>query len=79
MIGYLVGVLVVAVPTTFAVAPMRGSWIRGQISWRLGLQLNELPFVGAAWIVADTALAVLDGHPATLTGVVGLVLAGILY
>lgn len=77
MIGYLIGVLVIAVPTASALAPMRGSWIRGQVSWRLGFQVNELPFVAAAWLLADTALAVWDGNVATPGGLAALVVAAL--
>jgi acetyl esterase/lipase len=65
MVGFLVSILVVAVPTALAVAPMRGSWTRGQISWRLGMQINELPFVGAAWVAVNTALAAWQGNLTT--------------
>ncbi|HEU5267898.1 MAG TPA: alpha/beta hydrolase [Jatrophihabitans sp.] len=75
MIGYLVSVLLLTVPTALALAPMRGSWTRGQVSWRLGFQVNELPFVAAAWLLAATALAALDGNLATPMGATALVLA----
>jgi acetyl esterase/lipase len=77
VIGYLVAVVVVAVPTAFALAPMRGSWTRGQVSWRLGFQINELPFVAAAWLLASTALAIAGGTLATPAGAATLVLAGL--
>jgi acetyl esterase/lipase len=76
-VGYLLGVLLVAVPTACAVAPMRGSWTRGQVSWRLGFQVNELPFVAAAWLLAATALAIVDGPFDTPVAAVALVLAGL--
>ncbi|WP_200901128.1 alpha/beta hydrolase [Nostocoides japonicum] len=68
MVGYLVSVVILAVPTALALAPMRGSWTRGQLSWRLGFQINELPFVAAAWLLASTALAIWDGNLATPVG-----------
>jgi acetyl esterase/lipase len=75
MIGYLVSVIVVVVPTALALAPMRGSWTRGQVSWRLGFQVNELPFVAAAWLLASTILAISNGTLATPVGAAALVLA----
>jgi hypothetical protein len=53
-VGYLVGVLVVAVPTLFALAPQRSV---PNLSFRLGLLINELPILGLYWLVFDTALA----------------------
>ncbi len=75
MIGYLVSVIILAVPTAMALTPMRGSWTRGQVSWRLGFQVNELPFLAAAWLIASTALAVWDGNLETAVGAVALGLA----
>src|SRR5215472_1884320 len=75
MIGYLVSVVVVAVPTALALAPLRGSWTQGQVSWRLGFQVNELPFVAAAWLLAWTILAVTTGTLAGPVEVPALVLA----
>lgn len=75
MIGYLVSVVILAVPTAMALAPMRGSWTRGQVSWRLGFQVNELPFLAAAWLIASTALAIWDGNLETAVGAVALGLA----
>jgi acetyl esterase/lipase len=53
-VGYLVGVIVVAVPTLFALAPLRSV---PNLSFRLGLLLNEVPILGCWWLVIDTALA----------------------
>ena len=41
-VGYLVGVIVVAVPTLFALAPLRSV---PNLSFRLGLLLNEVPIL----------------------------------
>ena len=57
-VGYLVGVLVVAVPTLFALAPLRSV---PNLSFRLGLLINELPILGLYWLVLDTALAFAQG------------------
>jgi acetyl esterase/lipase len=53
-VGYLVGVLVVAIPTLFALVPLRSVPKR---SFRLGLLLNEVPIIGFYWLLFDTALA----------------------
>ena len=53
-VGYLVGVIVIAVPTLFALVPLRSV---PNLSFRLGLLLNEVPILGFYWLVIDTALA----------------------
>ena len=53
-VGYLVGVLVVALPTLFALAPRRGA---PNLSFRLGLLLNEVPIIACYWLPFDTILA----------------------
>ncbi|HEX3929787.1 MAG TPA: alpha/beta hydrolase [Nocardioides sp.] len=75
MVGYVVSILVVAIPTALAVAPLRGSWRLGQISWRLGMQINEVPVVGMVWVVGDTAFAAWQGSVTSPSGATGLVLA----
>jgi len=60
-IGYLVAVALVTWCTLFALAPMRGGWIRGRLSWMFGFILNELPFVAFAWLLASTLLAIAQG------------------
>jgi acetyl esterase/lipase len=53
-VGYLVGVIVVALPTLFALVPLRSV---PNLSFRLGLLLNEVPIIGFYWLLFDTALA----------------------
>ena len=50
-VGYLVPVIVVAIPTLFALVPLRSV---PNLSFRLGLLLNELPFVGFFWLLCST-------------------------
>jgi hypothetical protein len=57
-IGYLIGVVVVALPTLFALAPQRAL---PNVSFRLGLLLNEVPIIGFYWLVIGTAPAILQG------------------
>jgi hypothetical protein len=49
-----VGVIVVALPTLFALVPQHSV---PNLSFRLGLLLNEVPIVGFYRLVFDTALA----------------------
>jgi hypothetical protein len=53
-VGYLVGVGLVALPTLFALVPRRSS---PNLSFRLGLLLNEVPIAGRCWLLVWTALA----------------------
>jgi hypothetical protein len=57
-VGYLVGVLVVAVPALFALAPQRS----------VPNLINELPILGLYWLVFDTALAFAQGDIDTAGG-----------
>ena len=50
-VGYLVSVALV---TLFALVPLGAV---GNLSFRLGLLLNEVPILGFYWLVADTSLA----------------------
>jgi acetyl esterase/lipase len=57
-IGYLVTTGLMAVLTLFALAPRRRRQAsRSNLSYWLGLLVNELPFVSFAWLAASTALA----------------------
>ena len=76
-LGYLITVVVPAAATAAALAPLRGSWILGQISWRLGFQLNELPMIVAAWLLATTSLAAAQGDLGSPGGIAGATLAGL--
>jgi acetyl esterase/lipase len=73
-VGYLVGVLVVVLPTLFALVPQRSV---PNLSFRLGLLINEVPILGVYWLVIDTALAFAQGDINTAGGwtTVGLAVA----
>jgi acetyl esterase/lipase len=73
-IGYLVGVLVVALPTLFALVPQRSV---PNLSFRLGLLINEVPIVGFYWLVIDTALAFVQGDINTAGGWAAVGLAAV--
>ncbi|GAA3130345.1 acetyl esterase/lipase [Kribbella aluminosa] len=74
-IGYLWSVAVPAIAVMLALAPLRRTWALGQLSWRLGFQVNELPFLVALWVTAATAQAAVQGDLATVVGLVGASLA----
>ena len=42
-IGYVIAIVVAAVPTGAALLPPPRSWTLGQVCWRLAFQVNELP------------------------------------
>jgi len=57
-VGYLVSVGLVALGTLFALVPLRSL---GNLSFRLGLLLNEVPIAGFSWLLIWTSLAVVQG------------------
>jgi acetyl esterase/lipase len=57
-VGYLVSVVLIAVPTLFALAPQRAL---PNVSFRLGLLINEVPIIGLYWLVIGTTPAILQG------------------
>lgn len=73
--GYLVAVLVVAVPTLFAVAAPRRKPLLAALSFWLGLAINEAPLYPGVALAGATALALADGTARTVPGLVGLGLA----
>lgn len=77
-IGYLIAVTLTAVPTVAALAPVRRGRTLGRLSWRLGFQVTELPQLVAAWVVADTALAAVQGDLGTPGGMVGVMVAALI-
>jgi acetyl esterase/lipase len=62
---------VAALPTLFALVPRRSV---PNLSFRLGLLLNEVPIIGFYWLLFDTALAFAQGDITTAGGwaIVGL-------
>jgi hypothetical protein len=75
-VGYLATVTPVALATVFALAPPRRPPALAAIGFRLGLALNELPFLSALWLIAATVLAAGHGdiHSAAGWSVLGLAL-----
>jgi hypothetical protein len=81
-IGFLITVALPALATVAALAAVRRSWTLGQLCWRLGFQVNELPLLVATWLVAATVLTAAQGQLTTPVGLVGagvalLTLAGL--
>jgi acetyl esterase/lipase len=68
-------VLVVAVPTFFAVFAPRRTPLLARASFWLGIAINELPFYPVVWLAAATILAALDGSLLSPGGLVALALA----
>jgi acetyl esterase/lipase len=64
-VGYLVSVALVALVTLFALVPLRSL---GNLSFRLGLLLNEVPIVGFYWLLIWTSLAFVQGDINSLGG-----------
>jgi len=60
-VGYLVSVLLAAVPTLLSLAPFRRPSVLARWSWALTMVVNEQPFVLLAWLVLSTALLVVQG------------------
>ena len=75
MNGYLIGVLVVAVPTFFALSAPRRTPLLARASFWLGIAINELPFYPMVWLAAATILAALDGSLLSPGGLLALPLA----
>jgi hypothetical protein len=64
-VGYLVSVALVTLVTLFALVPLRSL---GNLSFRVGLLLNEVPIVGFYWLLIWTALAFAQGDINTPAG-----------
>lgn len=81
-VGYLVTLTPVAVCTMLALTPLRRPRLFADLSFRLGLVINELPFVAFCWLLAATLLAIGDGDIDSpggwaMVGVAVLVMAGL--
>jgi acetyl esterase/lipase len=56
-IGYLIGVVIAAIPTLLSLRPPARSGRLGRLSWITTCVINEWPMIAVYWVVADTALA----------------------
>jgi acetyl esterase/lipase len=57
-VGYLISTALAAAAALLAVAPLRRPPILAGLSFRLGLVINELPFVAFYYLAASTVLAI---------------------
>jgi acetyl esterase/lipase len=73
-VGYLISVALVALVTLFALAPLRSA---GNLSFRLGLLLNEVPILGFYWLLISTSLAFVQGDIDAAGGWATVGLAGL--
>src|SRR4051794_8740105 len=73
--GYLISVVLIAVPALVAIAPRRRPRGLASLSFRLGVTINELPFVALYWLAAITALAAVQGDVAAPGGWLPLAIA----
>lgn len=60
-VGYLIGVVIAAVPMLLSVRPPARSGRLGRLSWIVTCVVNEWPLIAVYWVAADTALAVGQG------------------
>jgi acetyl esterase/lipase len=60
-IGYLATVLLVACATLLALVPLRRPALLVSLSFRVGVVVNELPFLAFYWLLASTMLAFAQG------------------
>ena len=74
-IGYLITVAVPALLTATLLVPVPHTWTLGQLCWRLGFQLNELPVLVVVWVLAATTLAAAQGDLGNPLGVVAVTVA----
>lgn len=74
-IGYLITIAVPALLTATLLGPVPHTWTLGQLCWRMGFQLNELPVLGAIWILAATTLAAVQGDLDNPVGIASVTLA----
>ncbi|MEU0130862.1 alpha/beta hydrolase [Streptomyces sp. NPDC006289] len=73
--GYLLAITLVAWCTFFAVAAPRGTPALAAMSFRFGLALNELPFLGLYWTLGATLLAAAQDDLSSAGGQVVLAVA----
>ena len=77
-VGYLVTTGLIATCTFFALAPRRprrsGRW---NVSFFIGFLVNELPFIAFCWLLAATALALVQSDVESRVGWAGVGLAAL--
>ena len=76
-LGYLTGVLIVAVITALCLFPLRHTPGQGRFSWAVTMVFNEVPQLVLAGLVAATFLAFAEGDIDGPAGWFVVVLAGL--
>ena len=74
-VGYLIGVVIAAVPMLLSVRPPASSGRLGRLSWIVTCVVNEWPLAAVYWVVADTALAAGQGDIGSAGSWVGVAIA----
>jgi len=74
-VGYLIGVVIAAVPMLLSVRPLARSGRLGRLSWIVTCVINEWPLLAVYWVVADTALAVGQGDVGSAGSWAGVAIA----
>lgn len=72
--GYLITVLLMAVPTFFALVAPHRTQLLARVSFWLGIALTELPLYPMVWMIASTAMTS-DATLSTVPGGIALTLA----
>ncbi|GAA4587420.1 alpha/beta hydrolase [Planotetraspora phitsanulokensis] len=75
-IGYLIAIALTAICLVVALRPVNRPWSLAYLSFRIGIVINELPFVVLYWILASTALALGQGSIDALGAWPAVVVAG---
>lgn len=76
-IGYLVSTTLVALCTLLALAPQRRPAALAALSFRVGIVVNDLPFLTFAWLLASSLLAASEGDLDAAGGRAVLVVAAL--
>ena len=76
-VGYLIGVLIAAIPMLLSVRPLARSGSPGRLSWIATCVINEWPLIAVYWVIADTALAVGQGDIGSAGSWVGVAIAAL--
>jgi acetyl esterase/lipase len=74
-VGYLIGVVIAAIPMLLSLRPLARSGRLGRLSWIATCVINEWPLIAVYWVVADTALAVAQGDIGSAGSWVGVAIA----
>ncbi len=74
-VGYLIGVVIAAIPMLLSLQPLARSGGLGRLSWIVTCVINEWPLIAVYWVVADTGLAIAQGDIGSAGSWVGVAIA----